>query len=165
MEEPKINIIIVEDSKDFRDLLNEHISFQKDIVVTGIAEDGEEALKMIEDKKPDLVILDIIMPNLDGLGVLERLNTMNLDPMPRIIVLSAVSHDKIIQRAMLLGADYYIVKPFALEVLVERIRQLVDNSIYNRDVKKVITYLNENESKINKSQPTDMITEITSIIH
>ncbi|MBZ9633216.1 sporulation transcription factor Spo0A [Clostridium sp. FP1] len=165
MEEPKISIIIVDDCKEFCNLLNEYISFQKDIVVTGIAEDGKEALKMIEDKKPDLVILDMIMPNLDGLGVLEKLNTMNLDPLPRIIVLSAVGHDKITQRAMSLGADYYIVKPFAMDVLVERIRQLLDNGIYNRDVKKVITYLDENESAINKSQPTDMITEITSIIH
>ena len=131
MEKQKINIIIVEDNKEFRNLLNEYILFQEDIVVIGIAEDGEEALKLIKDKKPDLVVLDMIMPNLDGLGVLERLNTMNLDIMPRIIVLSAVGHDKIAQRAMSLGADYYIVKPFDLEVLAERIRQLVNDGIDN----------------------------------
>ncbi|MBU3145395.1 sporulation transcription factor Spo0A [Clostridium sp. CF012] len=165
MEEQKINIIIVEDNKEFRNLLNEYILFQEDIVVTGIAEDGEEALKLIEDKKPDLVVLDMIMPNLDGLGVLERLNTMNLDIMPRIIVLSAVGHDKITQRAMSLGADYYIVKPFDLEVLVKRIRQLVNDGIYNGDVKKSITYFDNSEIKISKIQSTDMITKITNIIH
>ncbi|MBU3145595.1 sporulation transcription factor Spo0A [Clostridium sp. CF012] len=165
MEEPKINIIIAEDSKEFRNLLSEYISFQKDIIVTGIAGDGEEALKMIEDKKPDLVVLDMIMPILDGLGVLERLNTMNLDIMPRIIVLSAVGHDKITQRAMSLGADYYIVKPFDLEVLVKRIRQLVNDGIYNGDVKKAITYFDNSEIKISKIQSTDMITKISNIIH
>jgi len=165
MEKQKINIIIVEDNKEFRNLLNEYILFQEDIVVIGIAEDGEEALKLIKDKKPDLVVLDMIMPNLDGLGVLERLNTMNLDIMPRIIVLSAVGHDKIAQRAMSLGADYYIVKPFDLEVLAERIRQSMNDGIYSGDVKKAITHFDNNEVKFNKSQSTDMITKITNIIH
>ena len=157
-----INIIIVDDNKDFRNLLSEYILSQKDIIITGIAEDGVNALNLIADKKPDLVILDMIMPNLDGLEVLEKLNTMDLDPMPRIIVLSAVNHDKIIQRAMSLGADYYIVKPFDLEVLIKRIRQLVNDG---EDVKKPITYLDNTEIKINKSKPTDMINQITDIIH
>jgi len=165
MEETKINIIIVDDNKEFRNLLNEYMLLQEDIVVTGIAEDGEEALKLIEDKKPDLVVLDMIMPNLDGLGVLERLNTMDLNPMPRIIVLSAVGHDKITQRTMSLGADYYIIKPFEMEVLAERIRQLVSDGKYSGDVKKTINYFDNTESKTNKSLPTDMIDEITNIIH
>ncbi|MBU3189637.1 sporulation transcription factor Spo0A [Clostridium bowmanii] len=165
MEEQKINIIIVEDNKEFRNLLNEYILLQEDIVVTGIAEDGEEALKLIEDKKPDLVVLDMIMPKLDGLGVLEKLNSMNLDSMPRIIVLSALGQDKITQRAMSLGADYYIVKPFDLQVLVERIRQLVNDGIYIGDVKKVIPYFDNSEIKINKIESTDRITKITNIIH
>ena len=165
MEEQKINIIIIDDNKEFRNLLSEYILLQEDIVVTGIAEDGEEALKLIEDKKPDLVVLDMIMPKLDGLGVLERLNTMNLDTMPRIIVLSAVGHDKITQRAMSLGADYYIIKPFDLEVLAERIRQLVNDGIYSGDEKKAITYFDNSEVKINKIQSTDMIAKITNIIH
>ena len=86
------------------------------LIVTGIANNGVEAIKLIEEKKPDLVVLDIIMPILDGLGVLEKLNTMDLDPKPRIIVLSAVGQDKITQRAISLGADYYVIKPFDMEV-------------------------------------------------
>ena len=165
MEEQKINIIIVEDNKEFRNLLNEYILLQDDIVVTGIAEDGEEALKLIDEKRPDLVVLDLIMPKLDGLGVLEKLNSMNLDPMPQIVVLSALGQDKITQRAMSLGADYYIVKPFDLKVLVERIRQLVGQGLYSGDVKKAITYFDNSEIKINKIESTDMITKITNIIH
>ena len=165
MVDSKIKVIIVDDNKEFRNMLNDYILIQNDMVVIGVAEDGVEALNLIQDKKPDLVILDMIMPNLDGLGVLENLNTMNLEPMPRVIVLSAVGHDKITQRAMSLGADYYIIKPFDLETLIERIRQLVNDSIYTEDIKKAITYIDNTESKINKVQPTDMITEITNIIH
>ena len=165
MEESKINIIIADDNKEFCNILNDYLLNQRDIIVTGIAKDGVEALKLIQEKKPDLVVLDIIMPHLDGLGVLERLATMDIDPMPRIIVLSAVGQDKITQRAITLGADYYIVKPFDMDVFIKRIRQMFNNTIYSDDVKKTLTYFDSNENKINKNQPVDMISEITNIIH
>jgi len=165
MEEAKINIIIVDDNKEFCTILSEYLLIQKDIDVTGIAENGVEALKLIEEKKPDLIILDIIMPILDGLGVLERLNTMDLDPIPRIIVLSAVGQDKITQRAISLGADYYVVKPFDMEVFIKSIRQLLNKTICSVEVKKMLSSLDNTEIKINKSQPIDMTAQITSIIH
>ena len=156
---------MLSDNKEFCNILCDYLSTQRGIVITGIAEDGIEALKLIEEKKPDLVLLDIIMPMLDGLGVLERLNTMDLDPMPRIIVLSAVGHDKITQRALSLGADYYVIKPFNFDVLSERIRQLLNKTICSDDVKKTLIYLDNTENKINKSKPIDMIAKITNIMH
>ena len=165
MEESKLNIVIADDNKEFCNILSDYLLMQKDIVVTGIAENGVEALELIEEKKPDLIVLDIIMPILDGLGVLERLNTMNLDPMPRIIVLSAVGQDKVTQRAISLGADYYVVKPFDMDVFIKRIRQLLNNTICSGEVKKALTYPDNTEIKINKNQPIDMIAQITNIIH
>jgi len=151
MDKPKINMIIADNNKDFCDILNDYLLMQEDIVVTGIAEDGVKALKLIEEKKPDLVVLDIIMPNLDGLGVLERLKAMDLNPKPCIIVLSAVGQDKIIQRAKLLGADYYVVKPFDMEVFTEKIIKMVNSTTFNADVKRSLTYIDKVESKINIS--------------
>jgi len=139
MKESKLNVIIADDNKEFCNILNEYLSNQKDIVVTGIANNGIEALKLIEEKKPDLVVLDIIMPILDGLGVLERLNTMDLYPKPCIIVLSAVGQNRITQRAISLGAAYYVVKPFDMDVLVKRIRQILNNITESDDVKKTLT--------------------------
>jgi len=165
MKESKINVIIADDNKEFCNILNDYLSNQKDIVVTGIANNGIEALKLIEEKKPGLVILDIIMPILDGLGVLERLNTMDLDPSPCIIVLSAVGHERITQRAIALGADYYVVKPFDMKVLIERIRQMLNNTICNNDEKKTTTYYDNPEFNINIRQPIDMIIQITNIIN
>ncbi|NMA67266.1 MAG: sporulation transcription factor Spo0A, partial [Clostridiaceae bacterium] len=92
--------------------------------VVGIAHDGLQAVEMIKVFKPDVVILDIIMPNLDGIGVLERLDKMQLKSRPTIIILSALNQDRLIQKTISLGADYYIVKPFDLDVLVSRIRQI-----------------------------------------
>ena len=165
MEDSKISVIIADDNKEFCNILNDYLLNQKDIIVTGIAKDGLEALKLIEDKKPDLVILDIIMPHLDGLGVLERLNAMNINPMPRIIVLSAVGQDKITQRAITLGADYYVIKPFDMNVLTRRIRQMFNNTIMNKDeVKRSISFAGDGELKSSQDDPADLKQEITNII-
>ncbi|MDP4144812.1 MAG: sporulation transcription factor Spo0A [Bacillota bacterium] len=166
MEESKISVLIADDNKEFCNILNDYLLNQSDIVVTGVAKDGLEALKLIEEKKPDLVVLDIIMPHLDGLGVLERLNSMELDPMPRIIVLSAVGQDKITQRAITLGADYYVVKPFDMDVFTKRIRQMFNNTISNTGAKKAVTVQEAVPTvRIQESKPVDLEAEITSIIH
>ncbi|WP_291634069.1 sporulation transcription factor Spo0A [Clostridium sp.] len=162
MDKLKIKIVIADDNIKFCSILNDYLSKQEDIVVIGIAEDGVELIKLIEERKPDLVVLDIIMPMLDGLGVLERLHTMDLVSFPQVIVLSAVNQDKITQRALSLGADYYIVKPFDMETLVKRIRQVVNKTMLSDDVYK--TFYNK-EIKTNKSEPVEIISQITNIIH
>jgi two-component system, response regulator, stage 0 sporulation protein A len=165
MEDSKITVLIADDNKEFCNILNDYLLNQRDILVTGIAKDGVEALKLIQERKPDLVVLDIIMPHLDGLGVLERLNTMAIDPMPRIIVLSAVGQDKITQRAITLGADYYVVKPFDMDVFTKRIRQMFNNTISGDETKKTISLMDTTEMKLNKKEPIDLEAEITNIIH
>ena len=147
MGNTKINVLITDDNKEFCNILNDYLSNQKDMVVTGIANDGVEALKLIEEKRPDLVILDIIMPHLDGLGVLEKLNSMNIQPIPRVIVLSAVGQDKITQRAITLGAGYYVVKPFDMDVLTKRIRDMFNDISSSDEVKKVSSFVSTNEHK------------------
>lgn len=143
MENKKINIIIVDNNKDFCNILEDYLSMQKDIVVTGSARNGVEALKLIVEKKPDIVVLDIIMPILDGLGVLERLKSMEINPKPHIIVLSAVGQETIIQRAITLGADYYVVKPFDMEVFIQRIRQILNNKNNRSYLKIPLNYINK----------------------
>lgn len=167
MDNSKINVIIADDNKEFCNILNDYLLNQRDIIVTGIAKDGLEALDLIEKKQPDLVILDIIMPHLDGLGVLERLSSLNSDKMPRVIVLSAVGQDKITQRALTLGADYYVVKPFDMEVFTKRIRQMFNNTISNENVSiRKTTDMEENSTiHISRNEPLNLEQEITNIIH
>ena len=109
------------------------------------------------------------MPHLDGLGVLEKLNQKKLDSYPKIIILSAVGQDKITQRAILMGADYYIVKPFDLELLVKRVREIthdLDHEIQRRATSMImenpeIPYQPVNTVNRNNSLESD----ITNIIH
>ena len=89
-----------------------------------MAKDGNEAVDMIKNAMPDVVLLDVIMPHLDGLGVLENINQINSSNKPLCIMLSAVGQDKITQQAITLGAEYYVVKPFDIELLIKRIREL-----------------------------------------
>lgn len=169
MEDSKISVLIADDNKEFCSILNDYLLNQRDIVVTGIAKDGREALDLIVERKPDLVILDIIMPHLDGLGVLEKLNTMDLEKVPRIIILSAVGQDKITQQAITLGADYYTVKPFDIEVFTKRIREMFNSA--PTSVPQTSARVSYSTSSIMSSTetktkaPIDLETEITSIIH
>ncbi|WP_300384432.1 sporulation transcription factor Spo0A [Clostridium sp.] len=163
MENSKISVLIADDNKEFCSILNDYLLSQRDIVVTGVAKDGREALVLIEEKKPDLVILDIIMPHLDGLGVLERLNSIEIEKMPRIIVLSAVGQDKITQKAITLGADYYVVKPFDMDIFTKRIREMFSGN--TQEPIRRQSFSTQNESRPYQKEHLDLETEITSIIH
>lgn len=121
----KIRVLVADDNVAFGMIICEFLGSQSDIEVVGRVENGEDAIDMIVKTKPDIVVLDIIMPRLDGLGVLNRYKDVNPSEKPLFVVLSAVGQDAITQQALSLGAIYYIVKPFDLGVLVERIRELV----------------------------------------
>ena len=151
----KIKIVLADDNKDFCQVLKEYLSNESDIEILGIAKDGIEALDLVKKTQPDLLVLDVIMPHLDGLGVIEKLNSMNLPKMPKIIVLSAVGQDKITQSAINLGADYYIVKPFDFVIFINRIRELVTNKTNHIEMTRSDFVRNAGNIE----------TEITNIIH
>lgn len=170
MENKNIKILIADDNDEFCIILKDYLNNQEGFNVIGVAKNGIEALKFIEENKPDLVILDIIMPHLDGLGVLEKLN-LNKDSelAPKIIILSAVGQDKITQNAIKLGIDYYVLKPFDMDVFIKRIRQMFNISSEQK------YFVRKDESEINISanfenvskeiETMDLESEITSIIH
>ena len=158
-----IKILIADDNKDFCIILSEYLATQQDFEVVGIAKDGLEVIDLIESKFPDVVILDIIMPHLDGLGVLEKLNTMHLEKMPKVIVLSAVGQDKITQKALTLGAEYYVVKPFDMEVFAKRIRECFGMANNEAERKTYIQPVNIASSA--SASPRELESAITNIIH
>ena len=118
----KIRVLIADDNVEFAMTLNGYLEKEEEMEVVAMAKDGNEAYNMILEKEPDVVLLDVIMPHLDGLGVLEKLNLTSISKMPLCIMLSAVGQDKITQKAINLGAEYYIVKPFDISLLMKRIK-------------------------------------------
>lgn len=126
MVKKSIRLLIADDNRDFCELLKEFFSQQEDFSLVGIAYNGLETLQMIEETKPDVVVLDVIMPHLDGIGVLEKLLPDLSDDKPKIIMLTAFGQESVTQRAVEFAADYYILKPFDFNVLATRIRQLAE---------------------------------------
>lgn len=156
-----VKIVIADDNKDFCDILYEFFSKQNDIDVVGVAHNGLEALEFIETKKPDVIVLDIIMPHLDGIGVLEKIATGNYYR-PKIVMLTAFGQETMTQRAVELGADYYILKPFDIDTLCNRIRHLA------RGQSHVIPHTNSSAQVAATSaqvRTRSLDVEVTNIIH
>ena len=115
MSQNKIKVLLADDNKDFCDVVAGHLNQQEDMSVISVAVDGIDAMNKIRDTRPDVAIIDGIMPRLDGLGVLERLQKNDEEYRPITIILSALSQDKVVQKALDLGASYYMVKPFDMD--------------------------------------------------
>lgn len=153
-----IEVVIADNNIQLCAALTEFLNAQGDIEVVACAYDGEEALEMIEKTSPDVVVLDITMPRLDGLGVLERLADLDLRKKPRIIVLTALARDDIAQRFAEMGADYYLLKPFDMNLLADRIRQFVGDGI-----QAPVARLQSLPTP--KSAKTDLEAIITDLLH
>ena len=115
-------VLLVDDNQQFSNILENFLKEKGDIEVVGVAVDGWDCLEKIEAVKPDVGVLDMIMPRLDGSGVLDRMQ--NLSVHPKVIMLTAFTNDTMIQRAMMKGASDYLVKPFELEGIYERIKDV-----------------------------------------
>lgn len=89
MPEQTIKVLIADDNRDFCETLSEYLVQQDGIEVVGVAYNGVEAIEIIEQQKPDVVVLDIIMPHLDGLGVLEKMASGLVGHRPKMVMLTA----------------------------------------------------------------------------
>ena len=118
----KIKILLADDNREICEMVQGYFDKQSDMEVCCCVYDGIAAVDAIMQQAPDVAIIDGVMPKLDGLGVLERIG--DVENRPICIILSEVTQEKITKKAIELGADYYMVKPFDLEILVQRIRQL-----------------------------------------
>src|SRR5690606_11245340 len=121
-----IKVLIADNNMPLCASLSDFLNGLPDMEVVGCAYDGEEALELIAKTQPDVVILAITMPRLDGMAVLERLPDLKLERRPRIIVLTGLAREDIAKPFTELGADYFLLKPFDLQLLAERIRQFAN---------------------------------------
>lgn len=120
----KINVAIADDNQRIVEMMTQLLEQDDDIKVVGSADNGETAVEVIENNQPDVVLLDIIMPKLDGIGVLEKLKEANLDKKPAVIMLSAMGQENVCEEAIELGASYFILKPFDSNMVIRKIKQV-----------------------------------------
>jgi len=119
----KIRVLAADDSIVVRRSLQAQLAQHEDMELVGTASNGLIALDMIKEHEPDALILDIIMPYLDGFGVLEQINELSLSKRPEVFMLSALGSDEIVAKAMQLGVRYFMVKPYESDQLIRRIRE------------------------------------------
>ena len=121
----KLNVAVADDNEKMVEILGRIIDEDKDLTLVGKAHNGEEICSIIREKEPDVVVLDIIMPKMDGLTVMEQCaHDRNVKKVPSFIVVSAVGQERITEDAFNLGADYYMLKPFDNQVLLNRIKHV-----------------------------------------
>lgn len=163
---PKIRVLIADNNRDLCAALAEHIELQSDMELAGVAYDGLEAVEQIRQTSPDVVILDITMPYLDGIGVLEQMPPVEGGHRPRVVVLTAFEQENMIQRLISLGADYYMVKPFDMNTLFDRLRQFAGGAPPSapQPRERMGEYVCTTRSPRERT-PADIELEVTRIFH
>ena len=121
-----LSVAIADDNQKILDMLGDIISTDKDLDLVGKAKNGEEMCQIIKGRQPDVVLLDLIMPRMDGLTVMEQVSqTQSVDKRPYFIVVTAVGQERITEDAFNKGANYYVMKPFNNEMLLEKIKYII----------------------------------------
>jgi two-component system response regulator (stage 0 sporulation protein A) len=158
----KLNVAIADDNEKMLRLLGDIVGRDQELSVVGTARDGLEAYELIKNKQPDVMLLDIVMPKLDGLSVLDRMRSdHSLKKKPSVIIISAVGQESITEDAFQKGADYFIMKPFENDVVIRHIKRLRDRK--NRrvsDIQAGSTY-----EKVSEAPERDLRTDVTNMIH
>lgn len=158
----KIRIGIADDNRDFCDILNEYFRNQENVEIVFTVHNGKDAIDAVKANMPDVFLLDMIMPHMDGFGVLEAIHEHELERVPKTIMLSAIGQESITNKALNLGAEYYLVKPCNLELLSKRINQMAGNIKYFCHP-GTNTGNNRNQNLFTKQ--SDLEIDITNIIH
>lgn len=164
----KATILVVDDEEDIRELVELNLRREGYMVLT--SETGEQALTLTRTKTPDLVVLDLMLPGMDGLEVCKRLKTdPGLQHIP-VVMLTAKGEESDIVTGLELGADDYIAKPFSGKVLVARIRRLLRRTTEATDDKPLVKVHglvvdpNRHEVSLNGKLVTLTLTEF-NILH
>ena len=161
----KIKVLIADDNYDLANPLSEFISLQEDMEVVGCCPNGVEVLEAMKTMHADVLLLDVIMPELDGISVLEELknNTSNYNRPKNIIMFTAFNQEKVMTRAAEMGASYFIMKPFELNKIIEVIRDVNENFSYSDKPSGLNSQIFGAQSNVGNS--FDLESEITHVLH
>ena len=155
----KLNVAIADDNEKMVEVLGQIIEEDKDLELVGKAHNGEEICNIIREKEPDVVVLDIIMPKMDGLSVMDTVNRdHDIRKHPSFIIITAVGQERITEDAFNKGANYYIMKPFNHTILLDRIKSIR---------KKPAVFEKKNEESIQEvsSRRENLESRVTNMLH
>ena len=151
----EVNVAIADDNERILDMLGEIIEQDQDLNLIGKADNGEDIYHLIKEKKPDVVLLDLIMPKMDGLSVMEKVNMdEQITKRPEFIIVTAVGQERITEDAFRKGASYYVMKPFHNDMIKDAGNGERKNSSES-----------ESRNAVSKKQEYNLETRVTDMIH
>ena len=142
-----IKILIVDDNNQSRDTLEKHFSKLENFTVVGALGNANKALEIVKTGV-DAIITDIVLSGGDGFVFLEKINSLNLSVKPKIMVLSELMQDGFVQKAISMGASYYMAKPYEAELVSQRVSEMFETNlvkevpvkrVFNRALEEKIT--------------------------
>ena len=142
----KIKVLLIDDNESLVDMVKQYFSSHAVIEVTDVACNGKDGLSLLESKKYDLVLLDLIMPGMDGIKLLEECAKKNINA--RILVLTSYNSPEVIRKVSGLGIKYFMLKPFELSDLEEKILEYSNNDVYSK--KTIDLYYSDLQMSITK---------------
>ena len=158
----KISVIIVDDNEKVIENIDSALSKDTAIQIIGKAKNGQEAYELIRKSTPDVVILDLIMPKMDGLSLMNKVNEDGaMIKMPVFIITSAISNENVIQDAFGYGAGYYLLKPFETNMIADRVKGVKSYNKRIPETKKIIGAGEDRKHFMERNIEND----VTSIIH
>ena len=158
----KISVIIVDDNEKVIENIDSALSKDTAIQIIGKAKNGQEAYELIRKSTPDVVILDLIMPKMDGLSLMNKVNEdAAMIKMPFFIITSAISNENVIQDAFGYGAGYYLLKPFETNMIADRVKGVKSYNKRIPETKKIIGAGEDRKHFMERNIEND----VTSIIH
>ena len=157
-----LSVAIADDNQKILDLLEKVIGTDQELDLVGKAKNGEEMCRIIKEKNPDVVLLDLIMPKMDGLSVMDTVNwDRDIRKHPSFIIITAVGQERITEDAFRKGASYYILKPFSNQMVLDKIREAGKYHVPEAKSFAPVGNAEASEPKINlENRVTDMIHEI-----
>ena len=155
----EVNVAIADDNERILDMLGEIIEQDQDLNLIGKADNGEDIYHLIKEKKPDVVLLDLIMPKMDGLSVMEKVNMdEQITKRPEFIIVTAVGQERITEDAFRKGASYYVMKPFHNDMILSRIKDAGNGERKNSSE-------SESRNAVYKKQEYNLENRVTDMIH
>lgn len=157
-----INVAVVDDNEKIMNDICATLAKDEEISIIGKAKNGDEAYEIIKKSSPDVVVLDLIMPKMDGLSLMNKIKDDGamIKP-PFFVITSAISNDKVIHNSFDIGAGYYLLKPFEMDMLALRVKDVNDYKKNTPDNKKIVGAYEDRKQFMNRNLESD----VTSIIH
>ena len=157
-----LNVAIADDNEQILNILEEIVNVDEELTLVGKANNGEDMYHIIKEKEPDVVLLDLIMPKMDGLSVMDMVNAdQTIKKSPDFIIITAVGQEQITEDAFKKGASYYIMKPFHNEMVLNRIKHTHGERKIERTMRVTTLERKKEQTQENlESRVTNMIHEI-----